>query len=203
MLLDQCHDQIGKFRITGFDYLPDMVKTAEDKIVSEDLSKVADGLFAYSDGIDRYFPLHTPEHCWYSRGYFEKCASTLNEPLREAINDRINDAWKFHELPEVEFSKEAEHEDEVDAIHALATEMHNFIEHYKRLHIHERREKAKELVRHAFALNKHEGIHEIIKRYAGENLRQDHGQAFAKRMQFFHHDSPERQMLLRLQEETP
>ena len=202
--MDHIHDQLGKYRIGSiFDNLPDMVKSAEDKIVSEDLSKLADSLFAYSDGINRYFPIHTPEHLYFSRVYFEKCADTLEDKVRHDISIRIEDAWKFHELPELTITKEASHEDEIDAIHHLAIALHEFMNNYKKLPIHQRREKAKELAHHAFSLGKQHGLSEIIKRYAGNTLRKDHGEAFAKRMQFFRHGSNEKNMLMRMQEETP
>lgn len=209
MIIDQIHDQFGKYRIGIIsDNMPEIIKTAEERIVSEDLSQLPGGVFAYSNGADRFYPLNSSEQAWMSREYFEKCAkisdfTTANE--YKETKERIEDACKFYELPGVseELHKQASHEDDIDALHSLLIEMNFFIENYKKLKPFARHEKAKELLTHAYALGKQSATHDLIKHYAGEELSERYPQAFAQRMQFFNRDSPERKTLTQLQEETP
>jgi predicted transport protein len=204
MFTDHTRDQIGKYRVGAIvDSMPDFIKEAEDKIVSEDLTKLADGAFAYSDGVNRYFPIHTPEHTWLSHAYFEKFANEIAEPLRSEIEDRIDDAYIAFELPLNNLVKIAAQEDSIDALHSLSIEMNNFIDHYKRLPIKQRREKAKEILSRAFALGKADGMHHLVKKYSGNNLNPDYPQAFAVRMKYFKHNAPERDTLLQMQNEVP
>ena len=201
MFIDHMHDQLGKYRIGLIDEaMPDFVKIAEDKIISEDLEKLADGFFAYSNGIDRLFPLHTPEHTWISKAYFEKFASQIDEREANIIRDRINDAYEAFGLPEFELSKEASLEDEIDALHNLSIEMNEFIDNYKHLPIHSRRLKAKEILSQAYALGKEKSLHDVVMRYSGDSLNEKYPVAFAKRMQFFPHNHPARNILLQMQE---
>jgi hypothetical protein len=204
MFTDHIHDQIGKYRVGVIvDSMPDFIKEAEEKIVTEDLTKLADGAFAYSDGINRYFPIHTPGHTWLSHAYFEKFASQIDESIRSEIEDRIDDAYLAFELPLNNLVKIAAKEDAIDALHSLSAEMNNFIDHYKKLPIRQRREKAKEILSRAFALGKAEFMHDLIKQYSGNNLNPHYSQAFASRMQYFDQHAPERHTLLAMQNETP
>lgn len=203
MFIDHIHDQLGKYRVGVIsDIMPDFIKEAEDVIVSEDLTKLADGAFAYSDGINRYFPIHTKEHTWLSHAYFEKCASTLDEQTAKIIQGRISDAFVAFGLPENSIVKIAAEEDEIDALHSLSIEMNKFIHHFKMLPIEERRKKAKEILHKAYSLNHHDHMHEMVKRYAADHLHPHYEHAFTDRMAYFHHNSPERGMLLEMQEEA-
>lgn len=204
MLLDHTHDQLGRYRVGAIsDAMPDFVKTAEDKISVEDLTKLADGCFAYSDGVNRYFPIHTPEHTWLSHAYFEKFAHTLDEQVAKEISDKIVDAYKAFELPENNIVKIAATEDEIDHLHALSIELNKFIDDYKKLSIEERRIKAKDILHKAHALGKEKALHDTVYRYSGDHLKRDHPHAFAKRMQYFNAKAPERHTLLKMQEEAP
>jgi len=203
MFTDHIHDQLGKYRIGVIsDIMPDFIKTAEDAIVSEDLTKLADGAFAYSDGINRYFPLHTPEHTWLSHAYFEKFASQIEEPLRDEIENRIDDAYIAFELPKDNLVKIAAQEDDVDALHILSMEMNKFAEHHKALPVSERRAKAKEIMHQAYSLGRHKNMHETVRRYAADNFHPNYEHAFASRMGYFHHGTPERKILLDMQEDA-
>jgi len=204
MFTDHIHDQIGKYRVGAIvDSMPDFVKEAEEKTASEDLTKLADGAFAYSDGVNRYFPVHTPEHTWLSHAYFEKFANEIEQPLRSEIEDRIDDAYMAFELPLNNLVKIAAQEDSIDALHSLSIEMNNFIDHYKRLPVKQRREKAKEILSRAYALGKAEHMHDLVKQYGGHNLNPHYPQAFASRMKYFGHNAPERNTLLQMQDEVP
>jgi hypothetical protein len=204
MFTDHIHDQLGKYRVGVIsDFIPDFVKQAEETIVSEDITKLADGAFAYSDGINRYFPLHTPEHTWFSHYYFEKFASQIEEPLRQEIQGRIQDAFTAFNLPENSMVKIAAEEDEIDALHVLSMEMNKFIDNYKKLSVADRRIKAKEILHKAFSLGHHNHMHEMVKRYAADNLHKNYERAFMDRMRYFHHGTPERESLLGMQEEAP
>ena len=131
MFMDHTHDQIGKYRVGIIsEIMPDFIKEAEEKIVTEDLSKLADGAFAYSDGVNRYFPIHTPEHTWLSNAYFEKFASQIDESLKDEIENRIDDAYLAFELPINNLVKIAAQEDSIDSLHTLSIEMNNFIDNY-------------------------------------------------------------------------
>lgn len=201
MLTDHIHDQIGRYRVgTILDSMPEFIKEAEEKIVSENLEKLADGCFAYSDGVNRYFPLHTPEHTWLSNAYFEKFAHTFDEQTANSIKEKINEAYKGFQLPENNFIKEASEEDDIDALHSLSIELNKFIDNYKQLSIENRRKKAKELYIHAKALGREKNLHDHVYRYAGDNLKKDFGSAFAKRMTFFKDGSNPRSVLLKMQE---
>ena len=203
MFTDHIHDQLGRYRMgTINDSMPEFVKEAEEKIVTDDLEKLADGCFAYSDGVNRYFPIHTPEHVWMSHAYFEKFASQMDEKEVGTIKDRIEDAYKAFELPEENMVKIAAEEDELDAIHSLSIELNKFIDNHKRYPIHERRAKAKELLHHAHALGKQSSLHDSVYRYAGDHFKKDYGHAFADRMKYFNHNAPERSTLLKMQEES-
>jgi hypothetical protein len=204
MFIDHTHDQIGKYRVGIIsEIMPDFVKEAEEKIVTEDLSKLADGAFAYSDGVNRYFPIHSPEHTWLSHAYFEKFANQIDESIRSEIEDRIDDAYIAFELPINNLVKIAAQEDSIDSLHTLSIEMNNFIDNYKRLTIKQRREKAKEILSKAFALGKSEAMHDIIKQYSGNKLNPNFSQAFADRMKYFKSTDPERKILLEMQDEVP
>lgn len=204
MFTDHIHDQLGRYRVGAInDSMPEFIKEAEEKIVSENLEKLADGCFAYSDGINRYFPLHTPEHVWMSSAYFEKFANEIDEQIRSTIRERIEDAYKAFELPVENIVKIASEEDELDAIHSLSIELNKFIDHYKEYPIHHRRAKAKELLHHANALGKKSALHDSVYRYAGDHLKKDYGHAFADRMKHFSSHAPEREALLKMQDEAP
>jgi hypothetical protein len=204
MFTDHIHDQIGKYRVGVIvDSMPDFVKEAEEKIVTEDLTKLPDGAFAYSDGVNRFFPIHTPEHTWLSHAYFEKFASQIDESIRSEIEDRIDDAYLAFELPLNNLVKFASQEDHIDALHSLSIEMNNFIDNYKRLPVRQRRNKAKEILARAFALGKAEHMHDLIKQYAGHNLNPNYSQAFASRMKYFKENAPERKILMQMQDEVP
>lgn len=204
MITDHVHDQLGKHRIGIIDeIMPDFIKEAEERIVTEDLSKLADGAFAYSDGLNRRFPIHTAEHTWLSHAYFEKFASEIDEQSRGEVGERIHDAFKAFGLPENSMVKIAAQEDEIDALHELSIEMNKFVNNLRSLSIEERRKRAQQILHHAFSLGKHEHVHDSVKRYASNNLNPHYAHAFAKRMQYFHHDTPERKMLLDMQMETP
>lgn len=203
MLIDHIHDQLGRYRIGAIsDAMPDFVKTAEDQISTEDLTKLADGCFAYSDGINRFFPIHTPEHTWMSHAYFEKFANTFEDNLAKEIGDKIHDAYLAFELPENNIVKIAAQEDELDNLHALSIELNKFIDDYKKLPIEDRRTKAKDILHKAHALGKEKALHDTVYRYSGDHLRHDHAHAFAKRMQYFNAKAPERHTLLQMQEEA-
>lgn len=201
MFIDHVHDQLGKHRIGLIDEaMPDFVKTAEYEIASEDLTKLADGFFAYSNGVDRYFPIHTAEHTWMSKAYFEKFAHQIDEREVENIRSRIDDAYSMFDLPAFELSKEASAEDELDSLHDLSIDMNNFIDNYKRLDINSRRLKAKEILAKAYALGKAHSVHDSVKRYSGDSLNKNYPIAFAKRMKYFHLGHPARKILLQMQE---
>lgn len=206
MYTDHMHDQLGKYRVGVIaEAMPDFVKEAEEKIVSEDLTKLADGAFAYSDGLNRYFPIHNKEHTWLSHAYFEKFAEQIPEQDRESVKARISDACEAFSLPEENMVKSASvsNEDEIDELHSLLIEMNKFVTNYKRLNIEERRQVAKHLLHQAYALGKQSNIHDVIKTYAGDGLNKDYPHAFAKRMAYFGDHSPERELLSKMQEETP
>ena len=203
MFTDHIHDQLGKYRIGVIsDIMPDFIKEAEETIVSQDLTKLADGAFAYSDGVNRYFPIHTPEHTWLSHAYFEKFANEIDQPLRDTVKARISDAFEAFALPENSIVKIAAEEDEIDSLHVLSMEMNKFINNYKRLPVVERRAKAKEIVHQAYALGKHHHMHQMVKHYASDHFGKDYETAFAKRMGYFHHGTPERHTLLEMQHDA-
>lgn len=207
MYTDHMHDQLGKYRVGMIaDLMPDFVKEAEEKIVSEDLTKLADGAFAYSDGLNRYFPIHNKEHTWLSHAYFEKFAEEVPEQDRDIVRERINDAYEAFGISKDNLIKEASaitNEDEIDELHSLLIEMNKFINGYKKLNIDERRQIAKHLLHQAYALGKQSNIHDTIKAYAGDGLNKDYPHAFVKRMAYFGDNSPERNILTQMQEETP
>ena len=203
MFTDHIHDQLGRHRFGAItDAMPEFIKVAEEEIVSDNLEKLADGCFAYSDGVNRYFPIHTPEHVWMSNAYFEKFAHEIDEREASVIRERIQDAYKAFELPEANISKTASDEDEMDAIHSLSIELNKFIDNHKRYPVHERRERAKEILHHAHALGKQSSLHDCVYRYAGDHFKKDYGHAFADRMRYFSHNAPERDSLLKMQEES-
>jgi len=203
MFTDHIHDQLGRYRVGAInEAMPEFIKVAEENIVSENLEKLADGCFAYSDGVNRYFPIHTPEHTWLSNAYFEKFAHEFDEREVSEIRDRISDAYKTFELPEVEFSKTASEEDDLDALHSLSIELNKFIDNHKRYPIEERREKAKEILHHAHALGKQSSLHDSVYRYAGDHFKKNYSHAFADRMKYFKDNAPEREHLLKMQEES-
>lgn len=203
MFTDHIHDQLGRYRVGAInEAMPDFIKQAEEQIVSEDLEKLADGCFAYSDGVNRYFPIHKAEHVWFSNAYFEKFANELDEQDAKLVRERIQDAYKTFELPEFTISKTASEEDEMDALHSLSIELNKFIDDHKRYPIEERRERAKEILHHAHSLGKQSSLHDSVYRYAGDHFRKDYGHAFADRMKYFPHNAPERETLLGMQEES-
>jgi hypothetical protein len=203
MLIDHIHDQLGRHRVGVIsESMPDFIKVAEESIVTEDLSKLADGCFAYSDGVNRYFPIHTPEHTWFSHAYFQKCASEIDERDAQKIQTRIEDACLAFDIPEASLVKVAAHEDEVDALHTLSVELNRFVNNYKSLPPEERRARAKELTRHAKALNRQHSLHDVVHRYSGDHLRHDYHHAFGDRMRHFRLGAPERQTLLSMQNEA-
>ena len=200
MFTDHTHDQLGKYRVGVIsDIMPDFIKVAEDAIVSEDLTKLAYGAFAYSDGVNRYFPIHTPEHTWMSHAYFEKFASEFGEQERLEIQGRIQDAFEAFELPENSIVKIAAEEDEIDSLHVLSMEMNKFIDQYKKLSVPDRRLKAKEILHQAYSLGRHKNMHEMVQRYSADHFAKNYESAFADRMGFFHHGAPERSHLLEMQ----
>lgn len=202
--IDHTTDQLGQHRAGIIsELMPEFIKTAEEQIASEDLTKLADGCFAYSNGIERRFPIHTPEHTWMSHAYLEKFAHTLPEEECAVIRARINDAYKAFDLPENSVVKIAAQEDDIDILHSLATELNKFIASYKTLPPAERRMKAKQLEQHAKALNKENMLTDPIRRYTGDHLRGDYAQAFDKRMRYFRTGTPERAKLLAMQDEAP
>ena len=132
MFTDHVHDQLGRYRIGAInEAMPEFIKQAEESIVSENLEKLADGAFAYSDGANRFFPIHTPEHTWMSHAYFEKFANEFSEQESQLIREKIEDAYKAFELPETNIVKIAAKEDELDALHSLSIELNKFIDGYK------------------------------------------------------------------------
>jgi hypothetical protein len=204
MFTDHIHDQLGRYRVGAInDSMPEFVKEAEEQIVTENLEKLADGCFAYSDGVNRYFPLHTPQHVWMSHAYFEKFANEFNEQTSSMIRERIEDAYKAFELPESNIVKIAAEEDEIDAIHSLSIELNKFIDEYKKYPVHYRRAKAKELLHYAKALGKQSSLHDVVYRYAGDHFKKDYTHAFADRMKHFSSHAPEREALLKMQDESP
>ena len=204
MLVDHIHDQLGKYR-TGFivDHMPDFIKTAQENLATEDLTKLADGCFAYSDGVNRYFPIHTPEHTWMSRAYFIKCAETLDANVASMIKERIEEAAQAFEIPEgpgYDLSKTASTEDDIDSLHSLSTDIRKFVAKYKHLTIDERRKAAKELLHRSQVLNRMAGIPELISNYAGDKLADNYHHAFDARMRHFANGSEERSTLMKMQE---
>lgn len=203
MFTDHIHDQLGRYRIGAInEAMPEFIKQAEEQIVSENLEKLADGAFAYSDGVNRFFPIHTPEHTWLSHAYFEKFANEFSEQESEVIRTRIEDAYKAFELPETNIVKIAAEEDDLDALHSLSIELNKFIDNYKQYPPHHRRAKAKELLHHAHALGKESALHDVVYRYSGDHFKKDMGHAFASRMKYFSQNAPERSHLLKMQEEA-
>lgn len=204
MLVDHIHDQLGKHR-TGFivDYMPEFIKTAQENLATEDLTKLADGCFAYSNGADRFFPIHTPEHTWMSRAYFIKCAESLEPELASLIKARIEEAAKAFEIPEgpgYELSKVASTEDDIDSLHSLSTDIRKFVAKYKHLNIDERRRVAKELLHRSQVLNRVAGVPELISNYAGDKLADNYHHAFDARMRHFANGSEERAALMKMQD---
>ena len=201
--IDHTKDQLGRHRVGIIsELMPEFIKVAEEEIASDDLTKLADGCFAYSNGMDRSYPIHTPEHTWLSHAYFEKFAHTIPEQDRSVIKKRIDDAYLAFGLPEDSVIKVASVEDEIDVLHSLATELNKFIANYKTLPPAERRIKAKQLEQHAKALNREGMITDKIKRYTGDHLRPDYAQAFGDRMRYFRVGAPERLKLLKMQDEV-
>jgi hypothetical protein len=180
--------------------MPEFIKVAEEEIVSEDLTKLADGCFAYSNRVERFFPIHTPEHTWLSHAYFNKFASEIDEKEVNEIRIKIDDACKAFGFNEDSLVKIAAHEDEIDALHTLSVELNKFVNNYKKLKPEERRQRAKELAHHAKALNREHSLHDVVHRYSGDHLRRDYHQAFGHRMGYFHHGAPERKMLMEMQD---
>lgn len=204
MFTDHIHDQIGKYRAGVInESMPDFIKEAEEKIVTEDLTKLADGAFAYSDGINRFFPIHSPEHTWMSQAYFEKFANEIDEQTREEVRSRIENACTAFNLPENTLVKTAgSQEDEIDSLHSLAIELNKFLANYKRISPENRHKVAREIIGRAHSLGKKDGGHEIVNRYGGEHLDKNYAHAFYNRMRYFKHDSPERNTLLKMQDEA-
>lgn len=207
MLTDHIHDSIGKHRMGIIaDLMPEFVKVAEDKIVTEDLSTLPNGCFAHCEGTERYFPIHSPEHVWLSRAYFEKCANSLDENLRKNIDSRIADAEKAFAVTGInnaEFAKEAATEDDIDYLQRLADDINQFISNYKTLEIKERRRIAKELKQRATALGRRSGLPQLVSKYSGNKLVKNYEQAFMDRIGHFREGAPERVVIMNLQGMAP
>ena len=201
MFIDHIHDQLGRYRVGIIDEaMPDFIKTAEEAVVTDDLTKLADGCFAYSTGRERYYPLHTPEHAWLSRAYFEKFAHTIEEPLVDKIRARIDDACQAFEVPPISLEKFAAQEDEMDSLHALSIEIKRFLDAHHNMTPSDRRLRAKHLVHHAKALGRETShLPELLQRYGGDHLSENFSQAINARMNHFHSGAPEREALLGIQ----
>jgi hypothetical protein len=136
--------------------------------------------YAYSNGIDSYFPIDTPSNAWLSAAYFEKnAANHLDKDDYINTHDKILEALNLHGITyESPFTVEKVANDDEYSFIKLASDLRVFEQNYKHINPEERHEKAKELMNRYQALKdsgaKEDGpIPKIVEEYAGEHLKRD------------------------------
>ena len=149
--------------------LPGFIKVANEKPL----------FFAYSNGIESFFPIDTPSNSWLSAAYFEKnAANHLDKDDFAKTHDTILEALVLHGVTyESPYTVEKVAE-EGYTFEKLASDVKVFEQNYKHINPEERNEKAKELLNRYQAL-KDSGAHDpgslpkIVEEYAGEHLKKD------------------------------
>lgn len=166
--MDHLHDtnniQLNEISLPGF------VKVAEEN----------PRFFAYTDGIESFFPIDTPSNTWLSAFYFEKNASEhLNVDDYINTHNNILDALKMFNVEYNSHNKNIEkNADDYYTFEKFASEVRVFEQNYKHIKPEERHEKAKELLSRYQAL-KDSGaevsgsLPKIVDEYAGSELRKD------------------------------
>jgi len=174
--------------------LQSMTKIACEDAANEKLDDLPDSAFADSNGIQRYFPIHTPEHIALSRAYLYKYADEVD---RRKVADILEDAASAFGLAAWEpgFIKVAQ-EDPIDELHQLAVDMKEFSDKYKQLTVDERAKTAQCLYARAESMDKVASLPAIAVAYSQRYLRPDYARAFDDRRRYFHERSPERTWLL-------
>jgi hypothetical protein len=151
--------------------IPGFIKVANEKPL----------FYAYSNGIESYFPIDTPSNAWLSAAYFEKnAASHLDKDDFAKTHDTILEALNLHgidyESPYT-VEKVADENEEYTFV-KLASDIKVFEQNYKHINPEERHEKAKEILNRYQALKdsgaKDGGsLPKIVEEYAGEHLKKD------------------------------
>ena len=149
--------------------LPGFVKVANEKPL----------FFAYSDGIESYFPIDTASNAWLSAHYFEKNASTnLSEEDFIAVHNRIFEALQVHGITYDATKPIEKVAEDPYTFEKWASEVKVFEQNYKHVTPEERHTKAKEILHRYQALKDsgaevHGSLPKIVDDYAGDNLRED------------------------------
>jgi len=149
--------------------LPGFVKIAEDK----------PKFFAYSNGIEQFFPIDTPSNAWLSAAYFEKNAhANLDDKEYIEVHNRIYEALNLHNIEyKSPFTVEKRAEEGYSII-KFASEVKVFEQNYKHINPEERHEKAK-LLLDRYKTLKDSGaevngsLPKIVEEYAGDHLKED------------------------------
>ena len=147
--------------------IPGFIKLAQD----------APMFYAYSNGIDSFFPIDTPSNAWLSAAYFEKnAANHLDQKDYVDTHDKILEALNLHGVTyESTFAVEKVAEEGYTLI-KLASDLKVFEQNYGSISPEERNKKAKELFHRYEVLKDFEEVGPMPKiayEYAGDHLRED------------------------------
>lgn len=166
--MDHLHD--SNLLVLNDTELPGFVKVANEK----------PKFFAYSNGIEQFFPIDTPSNAWLSAAYFEKnAASHLSQDEFVITHDRILEALTLHNVNyESPFAIEKVADENAYTFEKFATEVRTFEQNYKHVNPEERHEKAKALLDRYKALKDsgaetHGSLPKIVEEYAGDHLKED------------------------------
>lgn len=166
--MDHLHD--SNLLVLGETALPGFVKVANEKPL----------FFAYTNGLESFFPIDTPSNAWLSAAYFEKnAADHLDRDDYVHTHDAILEALNLHGVKyESPFTVEKTADEEEYSFIKLASDVRVFEQEYKHIDPEKRHEKAKELLNRYQAL-KDSGaesggsLPKIVEEYAGEHLKRD------------------------------
>ena len=166
--MDHLHDS-NLLALTDAE-VPGFVKIASEK----------PNFFAYSNGLESFFPIDTPSNAWLSAAYFEKNAHTLLDNTSYiATHDRILEALTVHNVNyESPFTVEKVADENLYTFEKFASEVKVFEQNYKHINPEERNEKAKALLDRYKALkdsgaDTHGSLPKIVEEYAGNHLKDD------------------------------
>jgi hypothetical protein len=166
--MDHLHD--SNLLVINNTELPGFVKIANEK----------PKFFAYTNGLEQFFPIDTPSNAWLSAAYFEKNASShLTQDEFVTVHDRILEALNLHNVTyESPFAIEKIANEDAYTFEKFASEVRTFEQNYKHVNPEERHEKAKALLDRYKALKDsgaetHGSLPKIVEEYAGDHLKQD------------------------------
>ena len=136
--------------------------------------------YAYSNGIDHFFPIDTAANSWLSAFYFEKNASSnLDGEEFVETHNRILEALQLHNVNYVSpLTVEKNANEDVYTFEKLASDVRVFEQNYNHINPEERNEKAKEIMNRYQTLKDsgaevHGSLPKLVEGYAGSHLKED------------------------------